>query len=169
MTDLRAARDTWSTANCSIAAALDVVGNRTTLLLLREASLGTRRFDDFARRAGVSEPVAAARLKRLVADGLLERRPYRQPGQRTRDEYLLTPKGRDLLPVLAALRQWGDTYAVDEPSIRIAHRDCGAPVQVRLRCDAGHDVPADEVAVLPGPAREPRPAPAPLSGAPDTE
>ncbi|MFG2054451.1 winged helix-turn-helix transcriptional regulator [Micromonospora sp. NPDC048930] len=151
MTDFLAQRDTWSTANCSIARALDVVGNRTTLLLLREASFGTRRFDDFARRAGVSEPVAAARLKQLVADGLLERRPYREPGQRTRDEYLLTPKGRDLLPVLAALRQWGDAYAVDEPSVRVAHRDCGAAVQVALRCDAGHDVPPGEVDVLPGP------------------
>lgn len=151
MTDFLAQRDTWSTANCSIARALDVVGNRTALLLLREASFGTRRFDEFARRAGVSEPVAAARLKQLVADGLLERRPYRQPGQRTRDEYLLTPKGRDLLPVLAALRQWGDEYAVDEPSVRVAHHDCGAPVHVALRCAAGHDVPPGEVDVLPGP------------------
>ncbi|MGW5671677.1 winged helix-turn-helix transcriptional regulator [Micromonospora sp. NPDC003776] len=151
MTYLLAQRDTWSTANCSIARALDVVGNRTTLLLLREASFGTRRFDDFARRAGVSEPVAAARLKQLVADGLLERRPYRQPGQRTRDEYQLTPKGRDLLPVLAALRQWGDAYAVDEPSVRVTHHDCGAPVQVALRCAAGHDVPPGEVDALPGP------------------
>ncbi|MEU4481286.1 helix-turn-helix domain-containing protein [Micromonospora sp. NPDC023966] len=153
MTDFLAQRDAWSTANCSIARALDVVGNRTALLLLREASFGTRRFDDFARRAGVSEPVAAARLKQLVADGLLERRPYREPGQRTRDEYLLTAKGRDLLPVLAALRQWGDAYAVDDtgPSVTVTHRDCGAAVQVRLRCDVGHDVPPDEVAVLPGP------------------
>jgi DNA-binding HxlR family transcriptional regulator len=153
MTDFLAQRDAWSTANCSIARALDVVGNRTALLLLREASFGTRRFDDFARRAGVSEPVAAARLKQLVADGLLERRPYREPGQRTRDEYLLTAKGRDLLPVLAALRQWGDAYAVDDtgPSVTVTHRDCGAAVHVRLRCDAGHDVPPDEVAVLPGP------------------
>ncbi|MGR6319443.1 helix-turn-helix domain-containing protein [Micromonospora soli] len=153
MTDFLAQRDTWSAANCSIARALDVVGNRTTLLLLREASFGTRRFDDFARRAGVSEPVAAARLKQLVTDGLLERRPYRQPGQRTRDEYVLTAKGRDLLPVLAALRQWGDTYAVSEtgPSVRVAHHDCGAAVHVRLRCAAGHDVSPGEVDVLPGP------------------
>ncbi|MGY0004464.1 winged helix-turn-helix transcriptional regulator [Micromonospora sp. I033] len=151
MTDFLAQRDAWPTATCSIAAALDTVGNRTTLLLLREASFGTRRFDDFARRAGVSEPVAAARLKQLVADGLLERRPYRQPGQRTRDEYLLTAKGRDLLPVLAALRQWGDAYAVDEPSVRLAHHDCGAAVHVALRCEAGHDVPGDEVDLLPGP------------------
>lgn len=151
MTDFLAQRDSWSTANCSIAGALEVVGNRTTLLLLREASFGTRRFDDFARRVGVSEPVAAARLKRLVADGLLDRRPYREPGQRTRDEYVLTAKGRDLLPVLAALREWGDTYAVQEPSVRLAHHDCGAAVHVALRCAAGHDVPADQVDLLPGP------------------
>ncbi|PGH44683.1 transcriptional regulator [Micromonospora sp. WMMA1996] len=153
MTDFLAQRDSWSTANCSIARALEVVGNRTTLLLLREASFGTRRFDDFARRVGVSEPVAATRLKQLVADGLLDRRPYREPGQRTRDEYVLTAKGRDLLPVLVALRQWGDAYAADEvgPSVLVTHHDCGADVHARLRCDAGHDVPADELAVLPGP------------------
>ncbi|MEU7172574.1 MULTISPECIES: winged helix-turn-helix transcriptional regulator [Micromonospora] len=153
MTDLLAHRDSWSTANCSIARALEVVGNRTTLLLLREASFGTRRFDDFARRVGVSEPVAAARLKQLVADGLLDRRPYREPGQRTRDEYVLTAKGSDLIPVLVALRQWGDAYAADEagPAVRVAHDECGAPVHARLRCDAGHDVPPGELAVLPGP------------------
>ncbi|MBQ1043033.1 MULTISPECIES: winged helix-turn-helix transcriptional regulator [unclassified Micromonospora] len=153
MTDLLAQRDSWSTANCSIARALEVVGNRTTLLLLREASFGTRRFDDFARRVGVSEPVAATRLKQLVADGLLDRRPYREPGQRTRDEYVLTAKGSDLIPVLVALRQWGDTYAADEagPAVRVAHDECGAAVHARLRCDAGHDVPPSELAVLPGP------------------
>lgn len=151
--DLLADRDSWLTSTCSIANALDVVGNRTTLLLLREASLGTRRFDAFARRAGVSEPVAAARLKQLVADGLLERHPYREPGQRTRDEYHLTRKGAELLPVLTALRQWGDAWAADEagPSIRLEHHDCGAAVHARLRCDAGHDVAADEIAVRPGP------------------
>ncbi|MDG4800674.1 helix-turn-helix domain-containing protein [Micromonospora sp. WMMD980] len=153
MTDLLARRDSWSTANCSIARAIEVVGNRTTLLLLREALFGTRRFDDFARRVGVSEPVAATRLKQLVADGLLDRRPYREPGRRTRDEYVLTAKGRDLLPVLAALRQWGDAYAADEagPSVRVTHHDCGADVHARLRCDAGHDVPPGELTVLPGP------------------
>jgi DNA-binding HxlR family transcriptional regulator len=153
MTDLRDQRDAWQPANCSIARALEVVGNRSTLLLLREASFGTRRFEDFARRVGISEPVAAARLKRLVADGLLERRPYRQPGQRTRDEYHLTRKGQELLPVLTALRQWGDAWAADEagPSVRVQHHACGAVVHARLRCEAGHDVAPGEIDVRPGP------------------
>ncbi|MGK5739952.1 winged helix-turn-helix transcriptional regulator [Micromonospora sp. URMC 103] len=153
MTDLRADRDAWLTTNCSIGRALDVVGNRSTLLLLREASFGTSRFDDFAARVGISEPVAAARLKQLVADGLLERRPYREPGQRTRDEYVLTAKGAELLPVLTALRQWGDTWAADAagPSVRIEHDDCGAEVHAVLRCTAGHDVEPDDIAVRPGP------------------
>ncbi|WP_200207058.1 winged helix-turn-helix transcriptional regulator [Micromonospora coerulea] len=153
MTDLLAQRDSWQNSNCSIARAVEVVGNRSTLLLLREASFGTRRFDDFARRVGISEPVAAARLKQLVADGLLERRPYREPGQRTRDEYQLTRKGQELLPALTALRQWGDAWAADDagPSVRVEHQDCGAAVHARLRCDAGHDVPPAEIDVRPGP------------------
>ncbi|RKF25423.1 winged helix-turn-helix transcriptional regulator [Micromonospora globbae] len=153
MTDLLADRDAWLTTNCSIARALDVVGNRSTLLLLREASFGTRRFDDFAARVGVSEPVAAARLKQLVADGLLERRPYREAGQRTRHEYVLTDKGAQLLPVLTALRQWGDAWAADPagPSVRVAHHDCGAEVHAVLRCTAGHDVDPDAIDVHPGP------------------
>ncbi|MET7750338.1 helix-turn-helix domain-containing protein [Micromonospora sp. NPDC005367] len=153
MTDLLANRDAWLMTNCSIARALDVVGNRSTLLLLREASLGTRRFDDFAARVGISEPVAAARLKQLVADGLLERRPYQEPGKRTRDEYVLTEKGAQLIPVLAALRQWGDTWAADPagPSVWLAHHDCGAEVHAVLRCAAGHDVEPDGLDVRPGP------------------
>lgn len=153
MTDLLANRDAWLMTNCSIARALDVVGNRSTLLLLREASLGTRRFDDFAARVGISEPVAAARLKQLVADGLLERRPYQEPGKRTRDEYVLTEKGAQLIPVLVALRQWGDTWAADPagPSVWLAHHDCGAEVHAALRCTAGHDVEPDGLDVRPGP------------------
>ena len=72
-------RDAWSAANCSVGRALEVVGTRSAMLMMREAYYGTRRFDDFARRVGVSEPVAAARLRELVAAGLLVRRPYREP------------------------------------------------------------------------------------------
>ncbi|WBB69439.1 helix-turn-helix domain-containing protein [Micromonospora sp. WMMD812] len=153
MTDFLAERDAWLTTNCSIARAIDVVGNRSTLLLLREASMGTRRFDDFAARVGISEPVAAARLKQLVADGLLERRPYRAPGQRTRDEYVLTDKGAQLMPVLTALRQWGDAWAADAagPSVRVEHHDCGAEVHAVLRCAAGHDVEPGDTDIHPGP------------------
>ena len=97
-------------AACPIARTMDVVGTWSAFLLLREAFYGTTRFDDFAERVGISQPVAAARLRELVADGLLAREPYREPGQRTRMQYRLTEKGAELFPVLAALMQWGDRW-----------------------------------------------------------
>ncbi|MQY16537.1 putative HTH-type transcriptional regulator [Streptomyces sp. RB5] len=153
MKDLLEDRDAWSMANCSVARTLEIVGNRTALLIMREAFFGTRRFDDFARRVGVGEPAAAARLKELTAAGLLERVPYREPGQRTRYAYQLTEKGRDFLPVIMALRQWGDAWAAGEqgPPVVVRHRDCDAPVHVELRCTAGHDVPAGRSYVDAGP------------------
>jgi DNA-binding HxlR family transcriptional regulator len=146
------ARDEWSTENCSIARAIEVVGTRSALLIMREAFLGTRRFDDFARRVGIGEPATAARLKDLTAAGLLERVPYREPGQRTRFEYPLTAKGHDLLPVITALRQWGDTWAADEagPPTVSRHRACGAQVRAVLRWDNGHDVRSDEMVLEAG-------------------
>ncbi|MFI9648368.1 winged helix-turn-helix transcriptional regulator [Streptomyces sp. NPDC052040] len=142
MTDLLTERDAWSMTNCTIARALEIVGTRTAMLIMREAFFGTRRFDDFARRVGIGEPAAAARLKELTAAGLLERVPYQEPGQRTRYAYQLTQKGRDFLPVLMALRQWGDTWASDEqgPPVVVRHKECGAAVHAALRCEDGHDV-----------------------------
>jgi DNA-binding HxlR family transcriptional regulator len=142
-------RDDWTADRCSLAKALDVVGTRSALLLMREAYYGTRRFDDFAHRVGITEAVAAKRLRELVEAGLLERRPYREPGQRTRQEYVLTAMGRDLAPAALALMQWGDRYLTGEqgPPLTLLHTDCGAPLGVAVRCAAGHDVPLDEVAV----------------------
>ncbi|MFS4092746.1 winged helix-turn-helix transcriptional regulator [Streptomyces sp. AF1A] len=97
---------------------MEIVGTRAVLLIMREAFFGTRRFDDFAKRVGIGEPAAAARLKELTAAGLLERVPYREPGQRTRHAYQLTAKGRDFLPVLVALRRWGDAWAAGEQGPR---------------------------------------------------
>lgn len=153
MTDLLQDRDAWSMENCSIARAFEIIGTRSALLVLREAFFGTRRFDDFARRVGIGEPAVAARLKELTADGLLERVPYREPGQRTRYEYRLTGKGRDLLPVIAALREWGDAWAADPqgPPLRSTHHGCGAAVRPRLMCDAGHEVGPNEIDVEAGP------------------
>lgn len=134
-------RSGWKADHCSIARALDVVSTRSAMLILREAFYGTTRFDDFAARAGISEPVAAARLRELVAEGLLEREDYREPGQRTRQRYRLTPKGADLFPVLVALMQWGDRWLGDRGGpVRLRHRDCGEPVGVELRCAGGHEV-----------------------------
>ncbi|MGW0998734.1 winged helix-turn-helix transcriptional regulator [Streptomyces sp. NPDC002520] len=153
MLDLLKDRHAWSMANCSVARTLEVVGTRSALLIMREAFLGTRRFDDFAHRVGIGEPTAAARLKELTAEGLLERVPYRKPGQRTRYEYQLTAKGQALLPVLVALRDWGDAWAADEqgPPWTARHRDCGAPVRAVLRCESGHDVQPGDSIPTPGP------------------
>ncbi|MGI5525256.1 winged helix-turn-helix transcriptional regulator [Micromonospora sp. CA-259024] len=153
MEDLREDRDSWSTANCSVARAMDIVGSRSTILIMREALLGTRRFDDFVRRVGVGEPAMAARLKEMVAAGLLERIPYREPGQRTRHEYQLTRKGRELLPVITALRNWGDTWAADDagPSVTATHHNCGEPVRAVLRCAAGHDIEDGGIDIAAGP------------------
>jgi DNA-binding HxlR family transcriptional regulator len=140
-------RSAWTAGDrCPIARSLEVVGTRSAFLILREAFYGTTRFDDFAERAGISEPVAAARLRELVDEGLLEREDYREPGQRTRQRYKLTEKGADLFPVLAALIQWGSRW-LDERGgpVALRHRDCGEPVAVELRCDAGHQVESGEL------------------------
>jgi len=131
----------------------EIIGTRSAMLVLGEAFFGARRFDDFARRAGIGEPAAAAGLKELTADGLLERVPYQEPGQRTRYEYQLTKKGRDLLPVITALLERGDTWAAEPggPRVRSVHRGCEAPVRPRLLCDNGHDVALEELEVQAGP------------------
>jgi DNA-binding HxlR family transcriptional regulator len=134
---------------CPIDRAMQLLGHRTTMLLLREAFYGETRFDGFARRAGMTEAVAAKRLKELVAAGLMERSPYQEPGQRTRFEYKLTEKGRALLPVLIALMQWGNEYV--EPgkwsTLDLAHTTCGAEVTVEPRCANSHVVAEEELRV----------------------
>jgi DNA-binding HxlR family transcriptional regulator len=134
-------RSAWDAERCSLAKALEVVSTRSAFLLLREAFYGTDRFDDFAARVGVSDPVAAARLKQLVEHGLLVREPYREPGQRTRYAYRLSDKGADLFPALVALMQWGDRWLADDGGpVEVRHKRCGAAVHAQLRCEGGHDV-----------------------------
>jgi len=141
-------REGWTADRCTIARALEVVTARSAFLILREAFYGTDRFDDFAERAGISEPVAAARLRELVDEGLLEREDYREPGQRTRQRYRLTAKGEDLLPVLVALMQWGDRWLDEDGGpVELRHVGCGEPVRAELRCAAGHAVTAGELSL----------------------
>lgn len=143
-------RDGWTADRCTLAKALDVVPTRSAFLILREAFYGTTRFDDFSDRVGLSEPATAARLKELVDQGLLERRDYREPGQRTRQRYRLTDKGADLLPALVALMQWGDRWLDDRGGpVELRHRDCGERVGVQLRCDADHPVGVGELDLAP--------------------
>jgi DNA-binding HxlR family transcriptional regulator len=133
-----------STEWCPMCRTLDVVANRSTFLILREAFYGTTRFDDFASRSGLSEAIASARLKSLVNEGMLERRPYQEPGERTRYEYHLTEAGGQFFPIIVAMMQWGSRWRGPSP-LRIQHLGCGAAIEATLRCEAGHDefVPSD--------------------------
>ncbi|MEU0564075.1 helix-turn-helix domain-containing protein [Nonomuraea sp. NPDC005983] len=139
--------------NCSIERTLDIVGEKWTFLVLREAFTGVRRFADMQAMTGAPRQVLSARLARLVDEGLLRKQPYREPGQRQRYEYRLTDKGRDLYPLLVALMHWGDRYLAGEPGppVLLTHRDCGAPVEQYLRCAEGHEVAGPrEITPLPG-------------------
>jgi DNA-binding HxlR family transcriptional regulator len=144
----------YSAANCSIARTLGVVGEKWTLLVLREAFYGVRRFDDFHTALGCARNLLATRLKTLVAHGLLERVGYTDDRGRGRHEYRLTDKGRDLFPAVVALMQWGDRWTADDsgPAVRLLHRDCGEPVAAELTCGAGHGaLGARDIAAVPGP------------------
>ncbi|MEN3360109.1 MAG: hypothetical protein V7637_4091 [Mycobacteriales bacterium] len=154
-------------AHCSIARTLELVGEKWTLLVLRDAFNGVRRFDDLHRRIGAPRQVLSQRLGRLVDVGLLRRVPYREPGQRTRYEYRLTEAGLDLYPILVALLSWGDRYRPNPegPAVELTHRGCGEPVSLALRCASGHELAsAREVRPRPGAAARTGPGPAALTG-----
>lgn len=138
----------WMPDHCSLVKALEIVGTRSALLILREAYYGTTRFGGFAQRVGITERVAAKQLRHLTAAGLLTKRPYRDKGGRTRDEYVLTDMGRDLLPAILGLMQWGDKYLQHghPPLLHVEH-DTGIPVRVELRSDAGNKVELEHLGV----------------------
>ncbi|SEL60484.1 DNA-binding transcriptional regulator, HxlR family [Rhodococcus maanshanensis] len=145
-------RDAWQATRCSIGKAMEVIGTRSAMLIMREAYYGTTRFDDFAARVGITEAVASARLRELADAGLLERSPYREPGQRTRHEYLLTEMGRDLLPAVLALMQWGDKYLQDGKGapLDLVENDTGEPVRVEVRGESGRAMPLEGLRIRPG-------------------
>jgi DNA-binding HxlR family transcriptional regulator len=125
----------YSKETCSVAGALSVVGDPWTLIILRDAFAGVRRFDDWQSRLGVARNVLAARLKSLVAFGVMETKLYSE--RPPRHEYVLTRKGLDLLPVLLTLKAWGDKhiYGVCGAPADLVH-SCGAVLEPRLVCDA---------------------------------
>jgi DNA-binding HxlR family transcriptional regulator len=141
-------RDAWSAVgHCPIEKTMALLGTKSAMLIMREAYYGTTRFEDFWRRVGVTKAAASVRLNELVDAGLLQRRPYREPGQRSRDEYVLTEAGIDFMPVVWAMFEWGRRNLSYSPQLRLAHRDCGAEATVEIRCERGHHVPADELVV----------------------
>jgi DNA-binding HxlR family transcriptional regulator len=138
---------------CSIARTLEVIGERWTLLILRETFLGTRRFDDIQRKLGVARNVLQTRLERLVDEGILRRVPYQE--RPLRHEYRLTRKGTDLWPVLVALLKWGDRHVAPAgPPMILEHKGCGGQVDDRRRCDrCGADLEVWAVISRAGPGR----------------
>jgi DNA-binding HxlR family transcriptional regulator len=143
-------RDAWSAVGeCPIEKTMAVVGTKSAILIMREAYYGTTRFDDFCRRVGITRAAASARLSELVRAGLLQRRPYREPGQRVRDEYVLTDAGTDFMPVVCAMLQWGQRHLPHRTTLALTHDGCGADAVVAIRCTDGHDVPPDELVMLP--------------------
>lgn len=121
---------------CSVARALSVVGDRWTLLILRDCLLGLRRFDDLQASLGLSSHLLSTRLARLVDEGILERRPYRERPER--HEYRLTAKGRDLYPVIGSLLRWGDRWMAgpEGPPFELVHQRCGQPSVPTLACSS---------------------------------
>lgn len=141
----------YRTQNCSIARTLEMVGERWTLLVLREAFLGVRRFDALQAKLGVARNVLSARLERLVGEEILEKVPYSE--RPLRHEYRLTDKGLDLWPVIVELLRWGDRYAAPNgPPIVIRHKECGGELGDRRTCArCGAQLTARDVRAEPGP------------------
>jgi DNA-binding HxlR family transcriptional regulator len=150
----------YPTQYCPVAGSLEVVGERWTLLIIRDVFLGIRRFEDIQRDLGVARNVLQARLERLVEHGILVKRPYQD--RPVRCEYRLTEKGADLWPVLVALLKWGDRYTIDgERPMILQHRDCGGELDDRRRCTVCEtDVSVTEAIAVRTGATRPEPAPA---------
>jgi DNA-binding HxlR family transcriptional regulator len=125
---------TYDNQVCSVARALEAIGDRWTLLVIRDLFLGLRRFEDLQRDLGVARNVLTDRLGRLVEEGIVERRLYQERPERY--EYRLTAKGLDLWPVMISLMKWGDRHAPDEggaPTV-VVHKGCGGEVDERFNC-----------------------------------
>ena len=140
---------------CSIARSLEVVGERWSLLIVRDVMNGRRRFEALQKGLGVARNVLSARLQRLVEEEILERRAYQESPPRY--EYFLTEKGLDLWPALIALMRWGDRYSPssDGPPMLIVHKECGGPVSDRGICEeCGQVLKARDARALPGPGLE---------------
>lgn len=138
-------RDKWSAVGqCAIEKTMSLVGTKSAMLLLREAYYGTTRFDDFARRVGITKAATSTRLAELVEAGLLTKQPYQEPGQRSRDEYVLTQAGTDFMPVVWAMFEWG-RHHLGDTGLRLTHLGCGADATVEIRCAEGHEVPPEEL------------------------
>ena len=141
--------------NCSVAQCLEVIGEWWSMLIVRDAFLGVRRFDDFQSRLGISRNILTKRLTSLVEAGVLQKVPYQE--RPLRHEYRLTDKGRDLWPVLTTMREWGDRWAAPEGApLEVVHAACGEVVVLDHRCSTcGEPVDSRTVLARPGPGARP--------------
>jgi DNA-binding HxlR family transcriptional regulator len=145
-------RNDYENQACSIAGALEVVGERWSLLIVRDVMLGLRRFDELQAHLGIARNVLQVRLTRLIEEGVLEKHLYQERPQRY--EYRLTEKGLDLWPMIVALMKWGDRYAApaDGPAVLIEHRGCGGSIDAHGVCEAcGAHLSARDAVARPGP------------------
>ena len=148
-------RKSFETMNCSVAQCLEVVGEWWSMLIIRDAFLGVRRFDDFQTRLGISRNILNVRLRTLVEADVLERVPYQQ--RPPRYEYRLTDKGRDLWPVLTTMREWGDKWAAPNGApLEIVHDACGEVMHLNHTCSTcGQAADRRSIHVRPGPGAMP--------------
>ena len=147
-------RKSFAEMDCSVAQCLEVVGEWWSMLILRDAFLGVSRFDQFQTRLGISRNILQQRLARLVDAGVLVRVPYSEHPPRY--DYRLTDKGRDLWPVITAMRQWGDRHAApDGPPVQVVHKGCGRVSEAVLVCSScGERLGARDVRAVAGPGRD---------------
>lgn len=151
-------RTSYQASNCTIAATLRLLGEKWTLLIIRESFFGATRFEQFMSVLGCPRNLLSERLGKLVDEGVLERSEYREPGSRARNEYHLTETGKELMPILMALMQWGDRHrgADGGPPVVVEHVDCGEPLHLVLTCAKGHVVTGpDDGAIVLGPGALP--------------
>jgi DNA-binding HxlR family transcriptional regulator len=149
-------RNDYENQACSIAGALEVIGERWSLLIVRDVLLGLRRFDELQRNLGIARNVLQARLERLLQNGVLERRRYQERPERF--EYRLTDKGLELWPAIVALMDWGDRYAPPPggPAVVLEHKGCGGHVDAHRICETcGARVSVRDARALPGPGAAP--------------
>jgi len=144
-------RKSFADMHCSVAQCLEVVGDWWTLLIVRDAFLGVTRFDELQERLGISRNILNQRLTRLVEHGVLDKRLYTEHPPRY--EYRLSAKGRDLWPVVTAMRQWGDKHAaLDGPPLQVIHSRCGNIADAVMACSAcGERLTPRDARAIPGP------------------
>jgi len=155
--DVPMSKQTFADISCSIARAVDVIGQRWTPLIVRDLFAGMTKFEDIRRDLGIASNILAARLDGLERNGVVDRRQYQRAP--VRHEYVLTDKGRDLYPVIASLLAFGDKYlSVDGPPALIMHTDCGHVTTAKTVCaECGGELNADNAIHSPGPGANPGP------------